>query len=192
MYEGATIKADTDWIILRTAGKDTLRLAKSLEEDGFEVWSPSEPKEITEYRTRLRRQITVPLLASYVFAPAKHRSELFQLAGMEVRPRRGAGWGKPAHAGFSVMCGSRGALLITDRQLTALRQIETRRAKHKKADVSFTPGDRVRVGAGVGAGMEGTVIRSNRKQTKIDFGSNFDPQLPTSILVKVGVGEEQP
>lgn len=192
MYEGATIKADTDWIILRTAGKDTLRLTKSLKEDGFEVWSPSEPKEIVQHRTRVRRQITVPLLASYVFAPAKYRAELFSLAAMEVRPRRGAGWGKPAHAGFSVMCGSRGALLITDRQLNALRQIETKRAKHKKADASFNPGDRVRVGTGVSEGMEGTVIRSNRKQTKIDFGSSFDMHLPTSILAKVGVGEDQP
>ncbi len=140
----------------------------------------------------MRRQIIVPLLASYVFAPAKYRAELFQLADMEVRPRRGDGWGKPAHAGFSVMCGARGALQITDRQLNALRQIENRRAQRKKADKSFAPGDRVRVGDGVSAGMEGTVIRSNRKQTKIDFGENFDPTISTSILVRLDVGEGQP
>lgn len=181
-----------NWIILRTAGKDTLRLAKSLEEDGFEVWAPSEPKDIVQHRTKVQRQILVPLLASYVFAPAKYRAELFRLSSLEVRPRRGAGFGKPAHAGFSVMCGARGAFEITDHQLNALRLIETRRARRKKAAVSFNPGDRVRVGDGVSAGLEGTVIRSNRKHTKIDCGGNFDPQLPTCSLTRLDVGEEHP
>lgn len=190
----------SNWIILRTAGKDTLRLAKSLEEDGFDVWAPSEPKDIVQHRTQLRRQIIVPLLASYVFASAKDKAELFRLASMEVRPRRrrpaldadGKRGTAPAHAGFSVMCGSRGALEITDFQLNALRQIESKRAQRRKAEKSFSPGDRVRVGQGVAEGMIGTVLRSNRKWTRVDFGNDFEPQLFTSILHPSDVGTELP
>jgi len=184
--------AGGSWIILRCAGRDTLRLAKSLDEDGYEVWAPAEPRTIIAHRTRLKRQIEVALLPSYVFAREGQRVDLFKLAEMDVRPRRGFSGGKPAHAGFSMMMGPNGALEITDRQLTALRQIEAKRALLKRADRSFKPGEQVRVGDGLGAGLVGSVVRSNRKNTKVDFGRLGELTFRTSILSQDDVGAGLP
>jgi hypothetical protein len=177
------------WCILRTSGRHTIRLAGTLNAAGIEAWSPVEPKMIRVPRKNVRRQIIVPMMASYVFAKADRMVDLLRLADTEERARHGVGW---AHPEFRVMMRQDGPITIEDGQFVALRQIEGRRARSKRADMVFNEGVRVRVGSGIAGGLVGSVTRSNRKSTAICIGPNFIMTFSTSILSLDDLGDGQP
>ena len=81
-----TDQAGTDWFILRTAGRSTLSLAKTLAEDGFEVWTPARMQVIRVPRMNVRREVRLPLLPSFVFVRAPHLHDLLELASIGQAP----------------------------------------------------------------------------------------------------------
>lgn len=173
---------DSDWIILRTASRSTLRLAETLAKDGFEVWTPAETKRIRIPRANARREVVFPLMASYVFARAVHLIDLLQLAEMPVKPRRGAGLREPAHASFSVLHAFGRIPLVADHDFNDLRRLEAKRTPIKRAAYTFQRNSSAKVPTGIFGGMSGLVVRSTPKATVLCFGKGREVEFPTSLL----------
>lgn len=174
-------EADLDtWCILRTSGRSTLRLAKSLTDDGFEVWTPVETRSIRKPRDTVRRKVVMPLMPSYIFARAKHLVDLLEIANQTVRPRRGH---SPTHASFSVMHWNDSIPVIGDRQLDQVRKLEARRMPVAKAS-AFKLGVEVKVKmeGGSFAGMQGRVERSDHTSTIVCFSARMTVKIPTCLL----------
>lgn len=168
-----------DWMILRTSGRSTLSLARTLEEDGFEVWTPIRKQTIRVPRMNVRREITLPLLPSFVFARARHMMDLLHLSKMEERPRRGKG---PAHREFSVFRYLDSIPLVSDRCLEPLRAKEIE-AVPKKGAQRFDRGSRVRVGSGAFEGLKGRVERCKSGYALVIFDDWKRPaKIPTFLL----------
>lgn len=187
------------WCVLRTSGRSTLKLAETLTADGFAAWSPRETRLVRVARATLRREITEAIMPGYVFADVLHLVDLLELERMEVKPRRGAGFGKPAHKRFTVMRHAGQLVVIADRHLQGLRQLEQKaeiaRIRMRKA-APFPAGVSVRVRDDVHhawSGMVGRVERSNSGKTKIIFhGSRIDVEITTSLLSLDELGTGQP
>lgn len=170
-----------DWVILRTSGRHTMRLAASLSEDGFEAWTPVETKRIRIPRMNVRRDIALPLMPSYVFVKAHHLIDLIQLAIMPFKPRRSKG--QPAHVDFSVMRYHDSIPTIGDQQLNELRKLEAKLTPRKKAQ-RFSNGVevRVKVEGGSFAGMQGKVERSDEGMTLVCFDGRLSVRIATCLL----------
>ncbi len=169
------------WCILRTGKRQTLRLAKTLAEDGYEVWTPAETKVMRVPRANVRREVTEPMLPGFLFARSTHLIDLLELSKLAVKPRRGAGCKDPAHDDFTVMrCNGR-IPIIADRDLDDLRRIEARRPR-KRASQPFAAGAIVRVTEGPATGMTGTVAGGDRKHTAVCFNGRFVVKIATSLL----------
>lgn len=176
------------WIILRTKPSSTLKLAASLADDGFGVWTPARRETVRRARWNVRRDVRVPLLAGFVFADASHIFDLLELAAMPVKPRRLCGrYSKPAHASFSVLrdpLDPDGIPIVADHHLEPLREAEIP-ARVKRRFASFAPGSVVRITSGGFTGMIAVVDRSNRKNAVVSisfFGRHQRVEIPTSIL----------
>jgi transcription antitermination factor NusG len=180
-----------DWCILRTSGRYTLRLAQSLGEDGFEVWTPTEARKIRIPRMNLRRDVTLPLMPSYVFARARHLVDLIQMASMPFKPRRAQG--RPSHADFSVMHFHDTIPLIRDGHLQSLRQLEAKRTPRKRAAQTFPQGMevRVKVEGGSFAGMKGVVQRSDHGHSLVFIDKRLTVKIPTSLLLENNIQVER-
>lgn len=177
----------TDWCILRTAGRDTMRLARTLAEDGFDVWTPIETRTMCVPRANVKREVQLPIMPRYVFARAGHLIDLLELAAMPVKPRRGARMRDPAHVGFSVLHCFGGIPLIADRHLVELRKIEVKRTPFRKAERALPIGIGVRINGGSFGGLKGTVDKSNRGKTIVCLNPRFSVEIPTSLLELDGV-----
>jgi len=171
---------EMSWCVLRTASRNTIGLAETLAEDGYEVWTPIETKTMRIPRKNVKREVRLPIMPSYVFARARHLVDLLQLAEMSVKPRRESG--RPAHAGFSVMHAFDQIPLVPDAHLAALRRIEIKRTPLKKADKRFIPGVTVKVGGGSFGGMVGRVERSDKGHTLVCFNERYLVKIPTLLL----------
>jgi transcription antitermination factor NusG len=178
------------WCILRSKSRDTMRLAKSLEEDGFEVWTPLETRSIRIPRTNAKRKVRQPIMPSYIFAKAHQLIDLIQLANAAEKRRRGAGCRLPAHADFRVMHCFGGIPTVTDAALKELRRLEVIRspkeprisAGRPRADQPLSKGVVVRIeGGGSFDGLEGKVESSDCAQTVVFIGARR-LKLPTCIL----------
>ena len=178
------------WCILRVRGSRTLRLAQSLAEDGFEVWTPTETRKVRVPKMNVRRDIVLPLMPSYVFARTRHLIVLLQLAALPVKPRRGKGLRKPAHDAFQVMRCFGGIPTVTDKDLDALRALEARRTPRRRAERSFDKGAGVRVEGGSFGGLAGIVERSDQTHTMVCFDGRLRVKIPTCILREDGVQDE--
>lgn len=172
----------TDWCILRTNKRHTLKLAESLAKDGYEAWTPAETKSVRVPRANARRQVRVPILPGFVFARAEHLIDLIQLAAMPVKPRRGEGLRDPAHADFRVMRCFGKIPTIEDCDLASLRRLEEKRTPRKRAAYSFPQNAAARVKEGVYGGLTGIVDRSNPKETVLRFDAGWPVHIPTSLL----------
>ncbi len=181
-----------EWCILRVSGRHTLRLAGSLCEDGFEAWTPKEERKIRIPRANVRRDITLPLMPSYVFVKARHLIDLIQMAAMPFKPRRSHG--QPSHVDFSVMHYHDSIPLIGDAQLQALRQLEAKRTPRKRAAKTFVSGVHVsvKIEGGSFAGMKGVVRKSDHGHTLVLFDNRLEVKIPTSLLSENDVSHDQP
>lgn len=183
-----------DWIILRTAGRHTLRLANTLSEDGYEAWTPVETRNIRIPRANVRRTVKLPIMPSYVFARAHDLIDLIQLAAMKPKPRRAPRkideHSQPAHADFSVMHYHDRIPVIADGHLQSLRQIEAKRSPRQKADRVFANGlsVRVKMEGGSFAGMTGKVERSDHGATLVCFDNRLTVKISTRFLEANEIG----
>lgn len=180
------------WVILRTAGRHTLRLSASLTEDGFEAWTPVETRTIHVARGNLKRKIELPIMPSYVFARASHLIDLIQLAAMKPVPRRncqpfdrGDEW-RPYHAEFSLMRCNEQIPVIADATLQGLRYVEAKRRPKERDLRQLAPGVSVRVKSDGGcyAGMTGKVERSKDGWTLVAINSGRTVKISTSLLAE--------
>jgi RNase P/RNase MRP subunit p29 len=185
----------SDWCILRTAGRSTLRLAETLAEDGFDVWAPAETRTITIARASVKREVTLPMMPGYVFARASRVHDLLRLL-RDMDDGRQRGVGRRNHPRFSVWLLGAGMWSIADRDLNALRQQErdaklrtadrARRALAKSKAEPLPVGIRVRVKDGnhdAFEGMIGRVVQSGAGTSRITFtGYKMDVTIRTSLL----------
>ena len=173
-----------DWCVLRTSGRHTLRLAKSLADAGLEVWTPIEEKTIRVPRMNVRRPITLPIMPSYVFASAEHLVDLIQISdGMKPI-------GVPD---FSLMRLGDNIPIIEDHLLNGLRTLEQKRAPKKKSR-KLPVGLNVTVGqaGGAWAGMSGKVEQSGERYTLVCFDNRLTVKISTYMLCESELKEDQP
>jgi len=156
------------WCILRTSSRSTISLAESLEQAGFETWTPIAVAEKRISRARDRVEILSPLMPSFVFASADGVSDLFRLSADPLK----------RHVDFSVFHFGDRVPVISDRELETLRDIEgnrhsarilrERRQKHRAEPIAV--GQVVRISEGPFGGLEGIVEESNGRDTVMCFG----------------------
>lgn len=162
---------DQDWFILRTAGRSTLHLARTLNEDGIEAWTPTREETIRIPRMNVRRKINLPMLPSFVFVRRRHLIDMLDLA---KRPLR--------HKGFSVFRYLDQIPMVSDRHLEPLRTKESE-AVPRKSRPSFQKGDPVRVKTGPFQGLFGRVERCKSGYALVIFDDWRQPvQIPTFLL----------
>lgn len=180
------------WLILRTSGRQTLRLAETLAQDGFEVWTPIEHRTIRIPRKNVRRPITLPIMPSYVFARAHHLFDLLDMAALNFKPRRQAN--QPAHADFSVMHYNDRIPVISEPQLHSLRRLESKLKPKVKANRTYAEGVdvRVKIEGGSFAGMKGVVRKSDHGLTLVCFDNRLEVKINTSLLEENALGDERP
>jgi len=178
-----------DWIILRTSSRHTMSLASSLAKDGFAVWTPVE-HFIKRLPRNVRRPVTQPMFAGYVFARAVHLIDLLDVARTPMR--RGPGCRLPAHARFWVLREHGGIPLIADHHFDEVRRIEAKRTPAAKAEKPLPLDAVVKVEGGSFGGMTGTVERSDRGRTLVCFNGRYTVKIPTSLLKLDEAYRQQP
>lgn len=164
-----------DWCILRTAGSCTLRLAESLAEAGFDVWTPVETRSKLVGRKRERVEQRMPILPNYVFAKADRLGELLALSRSSAQTyqtwdsaqRRMVAKGHPWFEVFRLHGKVRPQ---SDRDLASLRSVEAdlariaqvrrEKAQRKGPAPRFLAGQVVRVEGGF-EGLRLTVVEPN-------------------------------
>lgn len=169
------------WIILRTSGTRTLRLVRSLCEDGIEAWSPARKVRIRVPGANVKRDGEAAIVPSFVFARARHLVELLELAAMPDKPRRGPGGRKPAHERFSVFHDRHGIPVVKDHDLEPLREAELD-LPAVRLGPAYRRGEKVRVPTGSFRGLVGRVVRSNERITEVCFGANMRVKISTFVL----------
>lgn len=145
-------RGENDWCILRTSGSSTLRLSQSLARAGFEVWTPME-LQVKGRGSQARSERMVAVMPSYVFARADRLPDLVSLTMEPISP----------HPPFSVFKHLDRFPLIAERELKALRDIETKAAARNEP-VIFGQGDLVRARVEAFQGLTGEVVETSRGQ----------------------------
>jgi hypothetical protein len=166
----------TAWIVLRTSGRSTLPLARSLSSDGFEAWTPS-----AKIRPQGRRgKLCVPIIPTFVFARARH---LWNLVSLSDDPLS-------RHEGFSVMrhMDGRGYPLVEDSELEPLRSEEGRVIPKEERKV-LGCGEIVRLPEGPFAGMSGIVESADHKHAWVRFGGFRQPVKIAAFLLRSDMSE---
>lgn len=189
MGSGAMPRDDGDWIILRTKPRKTLLLARSLAEDGFDVWTPIETRPVQVPHSSARHPAPLPMLPTYLFARSTHLLALVALAAMEDKPRRGAGCRMPAHPDFSVMIRDGHVVFVPARSISTFkRRLQTiedcragRPARHRSSK-ALAKGEAVRIPEGVAGGLTGHVKWSNPSLTVVHLNNGFRMKLDTFLL----------
>ena len=171
---------DRQWIILRTASAQTLPLARSLCDAGFDAWAPVKTISKRRPRSNERRDVAVAVLPSYVFACAENLTALMIAASRNVSP----------HPQFSVFkyCGR--VPTISDRSLDNLRKVE-RRSMPEKASRQYKNGERVRITEGGFAGMTGIVKTGKGRYTMVLF-PGFSMPIKVKSMLLLGEDEAAP
>lgn len=165
-----------DWLILRVASRHTMSLAKSLSQDGYDVWTPIQVQRVRVPRVNARRIVTEPLLKGFVFARCAHKADLARMSHVPGR-----------YASFTVVQEFGEIAEIRDHELDGLRWIEGRvNVTAKKTDRTIPEGVKVKVGSGLFGGMTGVVRRSKRGLTLVCFNDRYSAEIPTSLLATDG------
>lgn len=192
----------TDWCILRTSGPSTLPLAQSLNEAGFEAWTPvglpDEPKRVAKGK----QVVEEPLIRTFVFARADRLLDLVELSRSPAQTYRR--WdterGKITtigHPHYSVFRHLGAFVTLPDSALIALRRSERQRKPRGKVKL-FKVGDKVMLVEGAVAGLRGVVAAVQGKHAVVSFpacGFVRDATLPMWMLLdddsvdRVGKGQ---
>lgn len=180
-----------DWIILRTQGRSTLTLAETLCKDGFDVWTPAHKQIVRIPRMNVKREITLPILPSFIFARSDHLHELLQLEKMPMKARRVVPEFRRDmpnearyHRNFHVFRYLDSIPMIADRHLDPLR-VKEREAVPKKARARFDRGAGVSVNNGPFQGLKGRVERCRSGYALVIFDDWKRPvQIPTFLLAE--------
>jgi transcription antitermination factor NusG len=165
------------WIILRTAGRSTLRLATSLAEDGFKVWAPVETVGVVLPGSYHKRPGTYALIPQYVFARGHHDQDLLRLSNS-----------RHGHPDFTVVMRADQIARVADAALEPLRDAEAVAgimAVPRKRISPYSRGAKVRVRKGIYADVSGEVETSDGKEAKIwisMFGRHQKVTLPIYFL----------
>jgi transcription antitermination factor NusG len=174
---------EMSWVILRTSGRTTMRLAETLSGASIEAWTPIETRTIRVPRKNVKRVIKLPIMPSYVFARAESLFDLIELAGNSLG----------AHPSFSVMHYHDRIPVIADHHLVGLRTIEAKKSPRKRADpLPKGLSVRVKTEGGSFAGMKGRVERSDKNATLVCFDSRLVVKISTSLLLPDEIGMERP
>lgn len=160
------------WCILRVGSQRTIALADSLAKSGFHVWTPVATVKRRRPRSKLHREITVPIMPSYVFARADQLPALFSEASNPATD----------HPNFTIARWAGKIPTISDRQLDALR-VEERRAIPPKKAKPYQQGDAVRVLDGAWAGLPGIVKTGRGRYVWVDIPGFSQPIRFTSMLL---------
>lgn len=164
------------WCILRTSSSQTLNLAASLTDAGYEVWAPTELREKRIGKARKVTEQSFAIMPSFVFARMKHLADLLLLSHSptlnyrvwDSEQRRMVVKGHPA---FSVFRSNGQVRPQTDASLTDLRTLEAslqkaaerrrEQAKQKGPTPRFKAGQVVKVDGGGFEGLRLTVAEAN-------------------------------
>lgn len=181
------------WCILRTASRSTLKLAESLAEDGYEVWTPIEtrepPKDAKKSKAKDEPEQRA-ILPTFLFAGFSQVSELVALSRSpslhyrvwDSEKRRMVVKG---HAAFSIFRHNGAYSRIPDFALSSLRAAERRR-KPRGLVKMFEVGAKVKLTEGVYTGLKGEVVAVKGKIATVAFpkcGFVRDAQCPMWVLL---------
>ena len=131
------------WCILRTSGGQTLRLAHSLRDAGYDAWSPARTiRKLVRRGTRneQRLEVDVPILPTFVFARDRDLVALADEAIQTISP----------HPAFSIFRHGGRIPLISNGSVAGLREEEARAAATIQAmrdAETFQEAERIRVAA---------------------------------------------
>jgi len=162
MMDGDMIE---NWVVVRMAGPRTLAVVASLQAAGISAWTPMLTATRRRPRSNEKRQVVVPLAATFAFAPAEALDRLLAIGRADVRD----------HPPFSLLRHDGRVVRLRDAQLTGLRNAEERArpragtARKGRPD-ALAVGASVRLGDGPFAGMTGIVSSSDGRRTYLDFG----------------------
>lgn len=158
----------SDWVILTTAGRQTLPLEESLSDMRFEVWTPKVEDRPDKLRCRVRHIPFKSLVPRFVFARECHVDQLQTMEHVETGP----------FPQFSIMRRADGGIpLIADRSLDGFRDYEKQeRFAHLRTappEKTYQRGEKVNlvVGAFGGSfdGMTGIVEKTKGKFVVVMF-----------------------
>lgn len=170
------------WCILRTAGSQTLPLARALRDAGFDAWAPISIRIDREGPARKRVEVEQPMAPSYVFAAFNRVADLVQLShspnmtwqAWDAEQRRMVSRGVPH---FTVFRHLGKHPPIADRDLEPLRRIE-RASKPKGSLRVWTAGEAVRYSDAGFEGLAGTVVGLAGRYVVVSF-----PGLPVTVKI---------
>lgn len=178
------------WIILRTGAPRTLRLADSLSEAGFTVWTPRQTvsRRVPRSKDKQRREVETPIIPTFVFADAEHKDALRLLAAQPLHP----------HPPFSLML-YRGTipeirdaevhgLRIEERRMQAAADERARRARRNARGRAVPVGATIGVPTPAFQGVTGVVEESDGRFTLALIG-NIRLKIATFLLDDDGVND---
>lgn len=176
------------WCILRMSSGSTLQVARSLAEAGYQVWTPVETLKRRAPRSKVTREVTLPIMPGIVFAEAGRVQDLAALSHApsltylrwNSETKRMEMHGCPY---FSLFKYDGRYPLVADRHLDPLRQAE-HRGRPRSQGPLLAVGDAVRHPAGMLGGLVGVVIKAHRKKAVVLFGS-LEVEIEMSDLLPV-------
>ncbi|WP_336974190.1 hypothetical protein [Sphingobium aromaticiconvertens] len=148
------------------SGPGTLRVATSLRDAGFDAWTPVETLVRRLPRSKKTTEREMPVMPTYVFAPADHIRDLHAFTAMPNSP----------HPPFSIFRYANSFPLIAGRSLEPLREAEERqreaaRRRRRKGEPvpHFEQGTPVKVDDGNFSGMRGVVTKQKGRLCIVAF-----------------------
>lgn len=178
------------WCILRMASADTLKVAGSLKQAGFDVWTPTEWRVSRMPKTRARFDKAFPIMPSYAFARVEHLDELLRIAMLPGRQGRR----------FTVFHYGHGVPVVADRSLEGLRWQERQlREKFERSRfkgiklAALEPGTEVQLPAGAFEGLSGIVEDTQGQFTLVNvdvFGKTTLIKVASLLLADPAAAEQ--
>lgn len=167
---------ENGWCILTTNNRRTLRLAQSLSDAGIEAWSPRAVRKRKISKMHMGfREVEEPIMPGFVFARARHVSELAAVIALPNSP----------HPMFRIFQHGGRAPVISDIQIGSLHDAEnkSKRARRKALRHSVAVGTMVQPTEGICAGLTGVVEEVKGKNAFVNFGGAHRFQIATWLLI---------
>lgn len=158
------------WIVLRCAPSSTDVLAKQLQEKNIPAWSPSVVRKVRVPRSKTKRQKTIMLLPSFVFACLERYKGIDPKAVTKHR----------------VMHVNDKQVTVSSSEVNHLRKLDDSKVKDKK----YAVGTKLLIMSGAFAGLPCTVKqhKTNNVIVSIDGKTVDNLSLPAFLLAEMGAG----